>query len=94
MFNSLLGWENSATYGSVISYNVYWLAVILGFSAMYYNEKKGHWPFMKPKYADSTSDDEMDEKYQAGGASKDVEGQAVVREVDSASSQEIGITSS
>lgn len=33
----------------MISYNLYWLVVILAFLAMMYNEKKGHWPFMKPK---------------------------------------------
>ncbi|KAF2423752.1 plasma membrane iron permease [Tothia fuscella] len=52
VFNSLLGWQNSATYGSVLSYNLYWLVVIIGFLAMGYNEKKGHWPFMKSKHAD------------------------------------------
>jgi high-affinity iron transporter len=35
----------------VLSYNLYWLTVIVGFLAMMYNEKKGHWPFMKPKQA-------------------------------------------
>jgi len=49
IFNALLGWQNSATYGSVISYNVYWIVVIAGFSALRYNEKKGHWPLMKAK---------------------------------------------
>ena len=49
IFNAILGWTNSATYGSVISYNMYWLAIIISFLAMRYNEKKGHWPFMKPK---------------------------------------------
>lgn len=51
VFNAILGWQNSATYGSVISYNVYWIVVILGFLAMRYNETKGHWPLMKPKKA-------------------------------------------
>lgn len=49
IFNALLGWQNSATYGSVISYNVYWIAVIATFLAMGYNEKTGHWPLMKAK---------------------------------------------
>jgi high-affinity iron transporter len=49
IFNSLFGWTNSATYGSVISYNMYWAAVIITFLAMRYNEVKGHWPLMKPK---------------------------------------------
>jgi high-affinity iron transporter len=45
----LLGWQNSATYGSVISYNIYWLVVIVAFLAMRFNETRGHWPLMKPK---------------------------------------------
>ncbi|QSZ34102.1 hypothetical protein DSL72_005690 [Monilinia vaccinii-corymbosi] len=44
IFNAILGWQNSATYGSVISYNIYWLVVILGFLAMRYKEVKGHLP--------------------------------------------------
>ena len=49
IFNALFGWQNSATYGSVISYNVYWIAIIAIFLAMRYNEKTGHWPLMKAK---------------------------------------------
>lgn len=40
IFNSLFGWQNSATYGSVISYNLYWLVVILGFVYMAWKENK------------------------------------------------------
>lgn len=32
-----------------MSYNFYWIAVIIAFVAMRFNEKKGHWPLMKPK---------------------------------------------
>jgi len=49
IFNALFGWTNSATYGSVISYNVYWIAVIITFLLMMYAEKWGHLPFMKLK---------------------------------------------
>ncbi|KAI0853962.1 iron permease FTR1 [Daldinia vernicosa] len=49
IFNAILGWTNSATYGSVISYNVYWIAVMISFGVMRYREVKGHLPFMKPK---------------------------------------------
>ena len=49
IFSAILGWQNSATYGSVISYNLYWIAVISGFLAMRYKEVKGHWPLMKAK---------------------------------------------
>lgn len=49
VFNGILGWTNSATYGSVISYNVYWIFVISAFFAMRYHEVKGHWPLMRAK---------------------------------------------
>ncbi|KAI0901015.1 iron permease FTR1 [Annulohypoxylon nitens] len=49
IFNAILGWTNSATYGSVISYNVYWIAIMIAFAVMRYKEVKGHWPFMKAK---------------------------------------------
>lgn len=61
-FNAILGWTNSATYGSVISYNLYWIFVMISFLIMRYREVKGHWPLMKPKKeaapadADSASD--------------------------------------
>ena len=47
VFNSLLGWQNSATYGSVISYNLYWLVVIVVFLYMRFSEKRGREPFAK-----------------------------------------------
>ncbi|KAH7081022.1 plasma membrane iron permease-like protein [Paraphoma chrysanthemicola] len=40
IFNSLFGWQNSATYGSVISYNLYWVAVIIGFVYLAWKESK------------------------------------------------------
>jgi high-affinity iron transporter len=48
VFNSLFGWQNSATYGSVISYNLYWLTIIVGFLVLGYKERAGHWPLRKP----------------------------------------------
>lgn len=47
VFNALLGWQNSATYGSVISYNIYWLALIVVIAVMLFEEKHGHLPFCK-----------------------------------------------
>ncbi|EMG49970.1 High-affinity iron permease, putative, partial [Candida maltosa Xu316] len=47
VFNALLGWQNSATYGSVISYNVYWIFIICVLLLMVYEEKHGHLPFTK-----------------------------------------------
>ncbi|KAI0013178.1 iron permease-like protein [Xylariaceae sp. FL0662B] len=49
IFNAILGWQNSATYGSVISYNIYWIAIMAAFFAMRYRELKGHWPLQKAK---------------------------------------------
>ncbi|PNY29501.1 Plasma membrane iron permease [Tolypocladium capitatum] len=54
IFNAIFGWTNSATYGSVISYNVYWIVVIIMFVAMRFRETKGHWPFIKAKASHST----------------------------------------
>ena len=72
----MFGWQNSATYGTVISYNLYWIVVIVVFLLMRYKEKKGHWPFLQAKTAElggkrngSSSDEEMsieNEKKAAG----------------------------
>ncbi|KAI5954658.1 hypothetical protein KGF54_002434 [Candida jiufengensis] len=47
IFNALLGWQNSATYGSVISYNIYWIVIITVLMLMLFEEKTGHLPFTK-----------------------------------------------
>lgn len=47
IFNALLGWQNSATYGSVISYNVFWIFIMTVLGLMMFEEKKGHLPFCK-----------------------------------------------
>lgn len=47
VFNSLLGWQNSATYGSVISYNVYWIAVMFAIYLLWFEERNGHLPLLK-----------------------------------------------
>ncbi|KAH8803264.1 iron permease FTR1/Fip1/EfeU [Xylogone sp. PMI_703] len=62
IFNAILGWQNSATYGSVISYNIYWIVVIVAFLVMRYRETKGHLPFMKAKktYGNEQADIEND----------------------------------
>ncbi|KAI1002995.1 High affinity iron permease [Podosphaera aphanis] len=49
VFNSMLGWQNSATYGSVISYNLYWVVVIAGFLLLRFKEVHGHLPLCKPR---------------------------------------------
>ena len=55
IFNALLGWQNSATVGSVVSYNLYWIAVALGFGVMICKEK-GYGPFDKRGFK---SDDDL-----------------------------------
>lgn len=47
VFNALLGWQNTATYGSVISYNVYWIFIMLAVSCMLYEERTGSLPLQK-----------------------------------------------
>lgn len=75
IFNSLFGWTNSATVGSVLAYNLYWIAVIVAFGALGFYEKKGHWPFLKAKTrvsdhenvdSDSTSQDRIETEKKSG----------------------------
>ncbi|KAK9446642.1 iron permease FTR1 [Limtongia smithiae] len=47
VFNAILGWENSATYGSVISYNIYWLFITVCVFFLMYEEKTGYLPGAK-----------------------------------------------
>ncbi|KAM0321911.1 hypothetical protein ACHAQA_009808 [Verticillium albo-atrum] len=49
VLNAIFGWNNSATYGSVISYNVYWIFVMGWLILLRFREVKGRWPFMKAK---------------------------------------------
>ncbi|CAN6674942.1 plasma membrane iron permease [Trichomonascus vanleenenianus] len=46
IFNAVLGWQNSATYGSVISYNLYWAFVIALLFSMRYRERHGYFPII------------------------------------------------
>jgi high-affinity iron transporter len=52
-----LGWTNSATYGSVISYNLYWICVMTGFIIMRFKETHGRYPFGKAKAHANAVDD-------------------------------------
>ncbi|KAL1302667.1 hypothetical protein AAFC00_003032 [Neodothiora populina] len=56
IFNAIFGWTNSATYGSVLSYNLYWLVVIISFVTMRYKENTGHLPFLKSSTKAKSSD--------------------------------------
>jgi high-affinity iron transporter len=77
VFNSLFGWTNSATYGSVISYNMYWLAVIVAFGCMQFYERKGHWPLMKAKAKKDYEDSEFEKRSSEGGSDGVVPGDVV-----------------
>jgi high-affinity iron transporter len=44
IFNALFGWTNSATYGSVLAYNLYWVVIILTYLAMRCQEQRGYIP--------------------------------------------------
>ena len=44
VLTAVSGWTNSATYGSVISYNAYWITVILVFASLLFEEKHGRLP--------------------------------------------------
>ncbi|KAI0544229.1 iron permease FTR1/Fip1/EfeU [Xylaria curta] len=56
IFNAILGWTNSATYGSVIAYNVYWIAIVIALGVMRYRELKGHWPLVAGKKGSAASE--------------------------------------
>lgn len=46
LVTAIFGWTNSATYGSVISYNVYWLIIISVFAALTFEERFGILPII------------------------------------------------
>ncbi|VUC27008.1 unnamed protein product [Clonostachys rosea] len=56
VLNAVLGWTNSATYGSVIAYNAYWVCVMVGLVTLRFRERNGRLPFMKAKKAAPNAD--------------------------------------
>ncbi|KIX07945.1 uncharacterized protein Z518_02599 [Rhinocladiella mackenziei CBS 650.93] len=90
IFNALLGWQNSATYGSVIGYNVFWIVVIAGLVLLRFKETKGRYPPTKARAGDraavpmkssddgtsSGSVDPAEEKLVHGSKSAEVASQA------------------
>jgi high-affinity iron transporter len=77
IFNAILGWTNSATYGSVISYNLYWIAVMTAFVVLRYGEVHGHWPLMKAK---ETTHTQVEYTPPNGNSGSDTGEPAVVQE--------------
>lgn len=57
MLNAIFGWTNSATFGSVIAYNVYWIVLTLSVAVLRYKEVKGHYPFFKAKKSEEPKDE-------------------------------------
>ena len=49
IFTAIFGWTNSATYGSVISYNVYWFILIGALKLLIIEERYGYIPFLPVK---------------------------------------------
>lgn len=50
VLNALVGWTNSATYGSVASYLGYWVMVVAMLEAKLYEEKHGVFPLVPVKW--------------------------------------------
>lgn len=50
LFTAVFGWTNSATYGSVIGYILYWIAILAMFKALVYEEKRGKLPLIPEKW--------------------------------------------
>jgi high-affinity iron transporter len=73
IFNAILGWQNSATYGSVIAYNAYWIAVVVAVLAIRYYEVRGHWPLMKSKKAKSVEESSDGEERNVSQGSVEME---------------------
>lgn len=48
IFNSLFGWTNSATLGSVLAYNFYWICVMVSYGLMMWRERNGPLPYLDP----------------------------------------------
>lgn len=46
LFTAIFGWTNSATVGSVISYNLYWITFIIILNILMIEEKIGYLPFL------------------------------------------------
>ncbi|KAI3404033.2 FTH2 [Candida oxycetoniae] len=50
VLNAIFGWTNSATYGSVITYCSYWLAVIIWLKVKLYEERHGLLPWIPVRW--------------------------------------------
>jgi high-affinity iron transporter len=62
IFNALFGWQNSATYGSVISYNIYWLFIMAVIFVLLRQEKTGRLPIIHRFYKKKTPSSKENEQ--------------------------------
>lgn len=70
LFNAIFGWQNSATYGSVISYNLYWYTLIAVIFSLQYQEKTGYLPLIPHSFQDRRKQKKM-AKYRRWQADND-----------------------
>ncbi|KAK9485793.1 iron permease FTR1/Fip1/EfeU [Lipomyces starkeyi] len=88
IFQALLGWQNSATYGSVISYNLYWLGVTIAVCLLAFGESYGHLPSAKLKNIDR---DHTDLRYHLIGTHADNSNEMGYESSGSSTEEEIEI---
>ncbi|GMM36398.1 hypothetical protein DASC09_037230 [Saccharomycopsis crataegensis] len=50
IFTAILGWNNSATFGSVASYIIYWLVIVGCFRAIKFENQHGYYPYIPYKW--------------------------------------------
>ncbi|KAK9479577.1 iron permease FTR1/Fip1/EfeU [Lipomyces japonicus] len=82
IFNALFGWENSATLGSVLAYNFYWIGIMIAIVLLLFKEKRGYFPLLKS----------WEEKKQARLAAKEAKRRAAIlnaSSIDDSDSNEI-----
>lgn len=64
IFNALLGWQNTATYGSIISYNIYWIFLDVVICCLIYEERTGRFPIVGRYWKrKQVSQDEVEQLY-------------------------------
>ena len=88
-FNAIFGWNNAATYGSVLSYNLYWICVMFAFFTMRYHEVNGHWPLLKPKAA--VVDSEVEDQSISKSASREEDKPAAAKTVAKDEITQVGV---
>ncbi len=68
----------------MVSYNIYWIAIMVGFAALRYKETRGHWPLLKAKANSASSSNSLSDE------PVDVEKSAVVENTTEVLTTEVG----